>query len=166
MTYDEVNDSMAFSNCPYHYHKPDVQGLYVKFPQNVCDLNEFMCGGPNRTGLLCSSCKPELGPAVFSYTLTCLKCLDSGYGWLLYMFLAIFPTTVMFLVVIICQIRITAAPMNAFIFVSQVLLKLNHMGSLMFQNPVTTLHCFSSLYMVFSTWTYFAISYLTFVYPA
>ena len=121
MTYNEVNNSTMVGICPYHYHKPDVQGLYVKLPQNVCDLNEFMCGGLNRTGLLCSQCKAGLGPAVFSYTLSCLKCLDRGYGWLLYMFLATFPTTVMFLVVIICQARITTAPMNAFIFVCQVL---------------------------------------------
>ena len=121
MTYNEVNDSTALNLCPYQRHKPDVQGLYVTLPRNACDLNEFMCGGLNRTGLLCSHCKPGLGPAVFSYSLPCLKCLGGGYGWLLYMFLATFPTTVMFLVVIICQIRITAAPMNAFIFVSQVL---------------------------------------------
>ena len=120
MTYNEANDSTTLDMCPYHYHK-HVQGLYVTPPRNVCDLNEFMCGGLNRTGLLCSHCKPGLGPAVFSYTLPCLKCLDSGYGWLLYMFLATFPTTVMFLVVIVCQIRITAAPMNSFVFVSQVL---------------------------------------------
>ena len=121
MTYNEVKDSMAFNSCPYHSHKPDDQGLYVTLPRNVCDLNEFMCGGLNRTGLLCSHYKPGLGPAVFSYTLPCLKCLDSGYGWLLYMFLATFPTTVMFLVVIIFKIRFTAAPINVFIFASQVL---------------------------------------------
>ena len=124
MTYDDVNNSTACSFCPYHNHKPDVQGLYVKLPQNVCNLNEFMCGGLNRTGLLCSDCKPGLGPAVFSYTLHCLKCVESGYGWLLYMFLATFPTTVMFLVVMLCRIRITAAPMNAFIFGCQVIVSL------------------------------------------
>ena len=126
MTYNEVDNSTAVALCPYHYHKPDVEGWYVKLPQNVCDLNEFMCGGLNRTGLLCSNCKPGLGPAVLSYTLPCLKCLDSGYGWLLYMFLATFPTTVMFLVVIICQIRITAAPMNALIFGCQVLVSMTN----------------------------------------
>ena len=124
MTYDEVNNSIAIGMCPYHYHKPDAKGLYVKLPQNVCDVNEFMCGGLNRTGLLCSNCKAGMGPAVFSYTLPCLKCLDGGYGWLLYMFLATFPTTVMFLVVIICQIRITAAPMNALVFACQVLVSM------------------------------------------
>ena len=121
MTYDEVNNSTACIYCPYQNHKPDVQGSYVKLPQNVCDLNEFMCGRLNRTGLLCSDCKPGLGPVMFSYTLQCLKCLESGYGWLLYMFLATFPTTVMFLVVMLCRIRITAAPINAFIFACQVI---------------------------------------------
>ena len=120
MTYSEVDNSTVVSNSPYISHRPDVEGLYVQLPQNVCDLNEFMCGGLNRTGLLCSDCKAGLGPAVFSYTLPCLKCLDSGYGWLLYIFLAIFPTTVIFLVVIFCQIRITSAPMNVLIFTCQV----------------------------------------------
>ena len=121
MTYDEVSNTTTCGICPYQHHKPDVQGVYVKLPQNVCDLNEFMCGGLNRTGLLCSDCKPGLGPAVFSYTLPCLKCLEGGYGWLLYMFLATFPTTVLFLVVILCQVHITAAPMNVLIFFCQVI---------------------------------------------
>ena len=121
MTYDEASNRTLAGICPYHYHKPDVQGLYVKLPQNVCDLNEFVCGRLNRTGLLCSQCKPGLGPAVFSYTLKCLKCLDGGYGWLLYLFLATFPTTVILLLIVVCQVRITTAPMNALIFVCQVL---------------------------------------------
>ena len=37
MTYNEENNSTAVALCPYHYHKPDVQGLYVTLPQNVCD---------------------------------------------------------------------------------------------------------------------------------
>ena len=154
MTYDGVNDSMAFSFCPYHYHKPDYQGLYVRLPQNVCDLNQFMCGGLNRTGLLCSDCKPGLGPAVFSYALSCLKCLDGGYGWLLYMFLATVPTTIMFLVVIICQIRITAAPMNAFIFICQILSSMVNINQHMFtdaSNPSYYLTlCFLTVYGVFN----------------
>ena len=118
MTYNGLDNSTVVVSCPYINHRPN-ESLYVKLPQDVCDLNEFMCGGLNRTGLLCSDCEAGLGPAVFSYTLPCLNCLDSRYGWLLYMFLATFPTTVMFLVIIFCQMRITAAPMNAFIFICQ-----------------------------------------------
>ena len=29
-------------------------------------LDEFMCGGLNRTGLLCGKCQSGLGPVVFS----------------------------------------------------------------------------------------------------
>ena len=160
MTY-EANSSMAFSYCPYH--KPDVQGLYVTLPQNVCDLNEFMCGGLNRTGLLCSNCKPGLGPAVFSNTLSCLKCLDNGYGWLLYMFLATFPTTAMFLVVIICQIRITAAPMNALIFACQVLVSITTASP----HPYTdaSKHGYSLTLFLLTVYGVFNLDFLRYIIP-
>ena len=115
------NDSEVVGECPFVNHRPDFGQVYITLPQNKSELNTFMCGGLNRTGLLCSQCKPGLGPAVFSYTHQCLECLDSKYGWLLYIFLATFPTTVLFLVIVFFQVRIlTSAPMNAFIFMAQV----------------------------------------------
>ena len=41
-----------------------------------------------------------------------MKCLDNGLGWLLYIFLAAFPSTVFFLVILFCKIRITSGPLN------------------------------------------------------
>ncbi len=115
------NDSEIVGRCPFSCHRPDFDHLYVTLPQNNSELNTFVCGGLNRTGLLCSQCKPGLGPAVFSYVHQCLECLDSKYGWLLYIFLATFPTTVLFLVIVFFQVRIlTSASMNAFIFICQV----------------------------------------------
>ena len=53
-------------------------------------------------------------------SIQCLPCMNSGLGWTLYVFLATFPTTVLFLVVLIFQCRfITSGPMNAYICVSQ-----------------------------------------------
>ena len=122
MTNDEgENDSEVVGKCPFTYHKPDFDHLYVTLPQNTSQLNAFMCGAVNRTGLLCGQCKPGLGPAVLSYTHQCLECLDSKYGWLLYVFVATFPTTVLFFIIVFFQVRIlTSAPMNAFIFMCQV----------------------------------------------
>ena len=115
------NDSEVVGRCPFSYHKPDFHQLYITLPQNTSELNTFMCGGLNRTGLLCSQCEPGLGPAVFSFTHQCLECLDSKYGWLLYIFVTTFPTTVLFFVIVFFQVRIlTFAPMNAFIFICQV----------------------------------------------
>ena len=120
MDYNEDDDEVFVGDCPYINKKGEVQGMYVKFPQNVSELNPFLCSGLNRTGVMCSQCQEGLGTAIFSYSMQCLPCMSSGLGWTLYVFLATFPTTILFLVVLIFQCRcITSGPMNAYIFVSQ-----------------------------------------------
>ncbi len=47
---------------------------FITLPQNVSELNEFMCGWMNRTGLLCSQCDPGLSLAALSYKKQCIKC--------------------------------------------------------------------------------------------
>ena len=140
MTYDEATNETVQGPCPFNYHRPDVNQEYVKLPQDVTKLNEFMCGGLNRTGVLCSHCQPGLGPVVFSYTLQCMKCLDSGYGWLLYIFLATFPTTLLFIILMFCQIRITAAPLNSFTFVTQTLMNVVNMDPYSFMQASGPIH--------------------------
>ena len=96
--------------------------MYVKFPQNVAELNPWLCSGVNRTGVMCSQCQEGLGTAIFSYSMQCLPCMSSGLGWTLFILLATFPTTILFLVVLIFQCRcITSGPMNSYIFISQLL---------------------------------------------
>ena len=124
MTYDLSNDDTITGYCPYNYYAYESNRSYswITVPQNVSDLNEFMCGGLNRTGLLCGKCQPGLGPVVLTNTLRCRKCLDSGLGWLLYVFLAAFPNTIFFLVILLFKIRITSGPLNAMILVCQTLM--------------------------------------------
>ena len=124
MTFDESRNLTFVGSCSYNNHEAKVHMLYTELPKEVSQLNKFMCkgGGLNRTGLLCGQCEEGLGPAVFSYKLECLSCLENPYGWLLYLFLATFPTTVFFLLVVFFQVRITSASMNAFIFLCQALI--------------------------------------------
>ena len=120
MDYNEEEDVVFVGNCPFLNKKAEVQGIYVKFPHNVSELNPFLCSGSNRTGVMCSQCQKGLGTAIFFNSMQCLSCMNSGLGWTLYLFLATFPTTVLFLVVLIFQCRfITSGPMNAYICVSQ-----------------------------------------------
>ena len=121
MTWDESTNATLVGDCPYNNHIADVDLLYVKLPKDVGDLNEFMCGVLNRTGPLCSQCRDGLGPAVFSYSWRCEECIMSPYGWMLYITLAILPTTLLFLIIVLFQIRIISASMNAFIFTCQVI---------------------------------------------
>ena len=140
MTYSELRAVTVVGGCPYNSHKADFQELYVKRPQNVSHLNEFMCGGLDRSGPLCSHCQEGLGIPVFSYMLHCIPCLGSFGGWLLYIFLALFPTTIFFLIVIVFQIRVTSAPMNAFIYVCQVLSYITNSQPYYFLNMSPFIH--------------------------
>ena len=125
MTYDLSHNSTFYGDCPFSstitFPESSLEGNYIQLPQDVLELNQFICGRLNRTGLLCSQCKPGLGPAVLSYELLCLECLSSRYGWPLYIFLACFPTIVFFFIVITFQIHATSAPMNFVVFHCQYL---------------------------------------------
>ena len=48
-------------------------------------------------------CREGLGTAIFSYSMQCVPCMSSGLGWTLFVFLATFPTTILFLVVLVFQ---------------------------------------------------------------
>ena len=149
MDYNEEEDEVFVGGCPFINKTAEIQGMYVKFPQNVSELNSFLCSGSNRTGVMCSQCQKGLGTAIFSYSMQCLSCMNSGLGWTLYVFLATFPTTVLFLVVLIFQCHfITSGPMNAYIFVSQLAVStLNNQPSIV--NTLTS-GSFSILKVVFT----------------
>ena len=119
MDYNEEEDVVFIGGCPFVNQRGEVDEVYVKPPKNVSELNQFLCGGLNRTGVLCSQCQEGLGTAIFSYSMQCLPCMSMGLGWTLYMFLATFPTTVLFLLMLLFQVRITSGPLNAYIFACQ-----------------------------------------------
>ena len=59
MDYNQDKDEVFVGDCPFINKKGKVQGMYVKFPQNVSELNPFLCSGLNRTGVMCSQCQLE-----------------------------------------------------------------------------------------------------------
>ena len=124
MTYNSTTGATEYGPCPYigHYNNTMLvhRVWYIKLPNNVSLLNEFMCGPLNREGLLCGKCKDGYGIALYSYTLECSKCWGHGYGWVLYYFLELFPITVMYFLVVIFHIRATSSPLSALVFMSQI----------------------------------------------
>ena len=150
--------------CPYNSHKADYRKLYVKLPQNVSHLNEFMCGGLDRTGPSCSHCDEGLGIPVYSYMLHCVLCLERLSGWLLYTFLAVFPTTIFFLIVIIFQVRVTSAPMNAFIFFCQVIVNAVNSMPYTFLNPSPL--CYFATVTMSTLYVFWSLDFFRFVIPS
>ena len=121
MTYNSVNGLSELGKCPYIAKYTISDYVYLQLPDNVSNLNEFMCGPLNREGTLCEKCKDGHGIALYSYTLQCIKCWGHGYGWALYYFLELFPITVLYFLVLIFHIRATSSPMSALVLISQIM---------------------------------------------
>ena len=123
MSYDNKSKVTVAGECIYSPLGSFNNDYFIEQPISVAELDNFTCGWLNRTGLLCSHCRNRShGVAVLSYRYECVECLGSIYGWLLYFTLVLVPVTIFFLVIIACNIRATAAHMNAFIYIVQITL--------------------------------------------
>ena len=128
MGYDEHIGEEVVGRCPYTYSlfsDPNVSniGLYVKLPRNFDKLETFLCDPLNRQGFFCSECKENYSYPMYPDFTKCVECNPSKYtrNWIFYVIISYGPLTV-FLVLVIClRISATSAPMNAFIFVSQII---------------------------------------------
>ena len=115
--------------CPY-YPRQLPAGNYCTAPLKVHQKTVsksysagefFFCGNCNREGPLCSKCKPGYGPAVYAFSLMCVKCKNGGLGWLLYILLVIVPITLFYIfIIIVFNIRATDPLLMSLIFMSQV----------------------------------------------
>ena len=120
MTYENVTETTEYAKCPYAAEYPTADQIYIKLPQNVSLLNDFMCAPLNREGTLCGRCKPEYGLALYSYTLQCERCWNHSYGWALYFAIELLPITVLYLLVMVFHIRATCSALSALVFMSQI----------------------------------------------
>ena len=118
MTHDHTLHTTYTAECPYVLdHHSNLN--YIALPHNVSKLNSAMCGPLNRQGRVCGRCKSGYGPAVFSNDLKCYRCSGSYHGWGLYLFLELFPVTLLFLLIVVFQFRATSGSINCFLLLSQ-----------------------------------------------
>ena len=69
ITYDENKHTFEFGSCHYFHPKQGhhiTEQRYVLLPDNISELNSYMCGLMNRKGPLCSQCIDGFGPALTS----------------------------------------------------------------------------------------------------
>ena len=117
-------EGLFVSLCNYfeitRYNLSNEDG-YISLPNNISELNDYMCGPLNRKGVLCSECINGFGPSITSIGHTCSNCSTSAwYGVPLYLFLEFVPITVFYFIVLFFRINATSAPMIAFVFYCQI----------------------------------------------
>ena len=95
----------------------------IALPQNISELNDYMCGPLNRKNYLCSDCKSGYGPAIIfepaSCANECYSCEDTWYNGLLYLTLNFIFLTPFCLFILVFQVKLTSAPVTCFIMYSQ-----------------------------------------------
>ena len=151
LTYSEEINMLSASLCPYFEligHNTSVTN-YIGLPDNISELNNYMCGLMNRKGIVCSECIDGYGPSVTSVKFRCSDCSNAWYGVPLYLLLELVPVTVFYFIVLIFQVNITSAPMITFIYYSNsILLYLNFILSEDHPQAYETI-----LVLIYSIWT-------------
>ena len=110
---------LCFYNCERHSHNK-YQDIYHEISDKT-DLNEYMCGRFNRTGISCSKCAEGLSPLVLSYNLSCVNCTDGNKNWWKFVVAGFVPLTFFYFFVVFFNVNVTSSRLRSFIFFSQAL---------------------------------------------
>ena len=115
LTHNKETNILSASFCTYFAldgHNISEPG-FISLPENVSELNDYMCGPMNRKGIVCSECIDGYGPSVTSPNFRCSDCSNTWYSMPLYLLLELVPVSVFYLIMLIFQ-----APMISFVFYS------------------------------------------------
>ena len=89
--------------------------IYISLPENITELNDYMCGLMNRKGIACSECIDGYAPAITSLGYQCSNCVGVWYGMPLFLFLEFVPITIFYLIITASGFSVTTAPMSSFV---------------------------------------------------
>ncbi len=85
------------------------------------ELDDLICGGAHRTGILCSRCREGYAIHYHSGTNQCKQVMNKcRLGWLYYILSEIVPVTLVFLVITIFGIKLTSGSIGGFILFTQI----------------------------------------------
>ena len=83
---------------------------------------DFMCIEQNRSGMFCGLCKENFSVSITSYQ---LRCMDSTkchkYNWILFILANCIPVSILFLLVVLFDIKLNSGYANTYILLAQFL---------------------------------------------
>ena len=120
----EFNDTLVVALCPTNYCFVNKTGNSIRIPaaDAISNSDSILCGQQHRTGIICGECVEGYAPAINSDTYECVRCdaSDERVNWLYYILSVYVPLFILFLFIIIFNIKLTSGPANAFILYAQV----------------------------------------------
>jgi hypothetical protein len=126
VTYNKDECSVLLGACPYGcgFTTSKLSWSAQSFhplPENLSEYNYAMCGRLNRDDPMCSKCRKEFSPLVYSYDLKCIPCNKSHYNWLKFTAVAFLPLSFFYFIVILFRIDATSPYLYGFITLNQAL---------------------------------------------
>ena len=122
---NKSNDTVLVGDCPPKFCYEGVKRKYIPLPDDWGKLDSHICRAQNRTGILCGKCLSGHGPAVnpTSSGFYCVPCQNINVAaHVTYYILSVYvPLSLLFLAIIVFNIKLTSGPANAFILYSQVI---------------------------------------------
>lgn len=130
-------ENFVYGLCPnnYCFHGRERE-RHHKLPP-LRELEQKVCG-ETRFGILCGKCRDKYCAHYHSNNFKCDRCSTCKYGWVLYIVSELFPLTVLFLLVVLCNISFTSGLLNGFIFYAQVFDSIYSIGKSFIWYPKTT----------------------------
>ena len=117
-------DMYVVSPCPSGFCQTSRHD-YIPLPRDPMRLDQHVCGAHHRKGRVCGECVEDYGPAINSGSFECVLCNVSSHQLALhatYYVLSVYvPLFLLFLAIIVFNIKLTTGPANAFILFSQVI---------------------------------------------
>ena len=147
VSFDNETNRTIGSLCPY---------FQDSFNVSIENESDPFCNYINRSGLLCSQCNEEYRLPLNSYTLKCKPSSEChSYHWILFLLVETSPVTIMFIIFMFCNVKLTAGYANCYIAYSQIIsLQINTLlmthSSKMFTNDTVAVSLVLSLYRVWS----------------
>ena len=120
----EVDNATYAGYCFYNCGRQTLKDKYTNIYHIISDkkdLNEYMCGRFNRTGISCGKCKPGLRPFVLSYNLSCVECPDSHKNWWRFALIGFVPLTFLYFIAIFFNVNVTSSRLHGYVLFSQAL---------------------------------------------
>ena len=90
----------------------------------IINGNEYLCSS-NRSGRLCGACIEGYGTPINSIYLECIDCTQSHHahvpGLVLFIILQMIPLTIMTILIIVLNVKLTIGSANGFLFYNQII---------------------------------------------
>ena len=115
--YAEYNNSQS-QNVSFEIDLPDIF--------SVTEIDKIVCG-ETRTGVGCGKCRSSHTVYFHSPNFVCKQQepYDCNLGWLFYILSELLPVTLIFITVLLLNIKVTSGTVNGFILFSQLLLSMD-----------------------------------------